>query len=113
MPSCGAHDLQTARRVSAVRVGNQRRHVQRRERGEIRFTLVARVGREHRRALAERGERLDDGEHQLLLGARAMRLCLDDDLMLRIHGGHAGVGLDHAFVGGHLRSLVVRAIALA
>ena len=28
--------------------------------------------------------------------ARAMRLCFDDDLLLGIYGGNAGVALDHA-----------------
>ena len=64
-----------------VRVGNQRRHLKGRERGEIRFAVVAGDGREHRRTVTTRREALDDGQQQLLLGARAMRLCLDDDAM--------------------------------
>ena len=42
-----------------------------------------------------------------------MRLRLDDDLMFRIDGGDTRVALDDAFVGRHLRALVVRAIAFA
>ena len=41
-----------------------------------------------------------------------MRLRLHDDLMPGIDRGHPGVALDHALVGGHLRALVVGAIAL-
>ena len=98
---------------SHVRVGNQGQHPQCGERGEIRFAVVARVRREYRRACAHRREGLDDRQQQLLLGARAMCLCVNDDLMFRIHGGDAGIALDDAFVGRHLRALVVRAIAFA
>ena len=45
--------------LAHVRVGDQRGHVQCGERDEIRFTTVARVRGEYRRARAERGERLD------------------------------------------------------
>ena len=62
--------------LSQVRIGDQRRHFQRRERCVIRFTMVARVRREHRRARAERGEGFHDRQQQFLLGARAMCLCV-------------------------------------
>ena len=43
-----------------IGIGDERRYFQRRERGEMRFTVVARVGRAHRRTRAQRGERLHD-----------------------------------------------------
>ena len=62
--------------------------------------------------MTKRREALDDRQQQLLLGARAMRLRLDDDLMFRIDGGDAGVALDDALRGRHLRALTVRLIVL-
>ena len=43
-----------------IRVGNECWHRQRGERGEIRFAMVARVRRVHRRARAPRRKGLDD-----------------------------------------------------
>ena len=43
-----------------VWVSDQRRDLARRERGEIRFAVVARIGGEQRVARAECGERVDD-----------------------------------------------------
>ena len=37
-----------------------------------------------------------------------MRLRVNDDLMFRIHGGDAGIALDHALVGRRLRTLIDR-----
>ena len=94
--------------LSPIRIGNQRWHVQR---GKIRLTVVESVGREHRRARAQRREHLDDWQQQRLLGARPMRLRVNNDLVFRIHRSHARVALDDARIRRHLRAVVIRAVA--
>ena len=96
-----------------IRIGNERGHTQRRERGEIRFAVVARIGGEHRFACAQGRERGHHRQQQFVFGAGTVRLRIDNDLVFRIDRRDARVPLDHAFVRGHLRALVVRAIALA
>ena len=51
-----------------VGIRDQRGDLARRERGQIRFAMIARIGREHRVARAECRERLHDSKQQLLLG---------------------------------------------
>ena len=62
---------------------------------------------------AKRSSRLRLRDEQFLLAAGAVRLCLDDDMVFGIYGGHAGVALDDAFGCGHLGAFVVGAVALA
>ena len=95
-----------------LQIGDERGHTPLGQDGEIRFALIARVRRQHRRARAERRQRVYDGEQQFLFGPGPLRVRVDDDLMVRIDGRHAGVALIHALVRGHLRALVLRAIAL-
>ena len=42
----------------------------------------------------------------------AKGLCVDDDLVFFVDTGHAVVALDGAFTGSHLRTFVIRDIAL-
>ena len=78
---------------------------------QVRFRVVAGIGAEHRFCLAPDGGGLDHGEQQFLLRAGAMGLGVEDDLGLVIHGGDAGVALDHALAGGHLGRLVIGSVA--
>ena len=99
--------------AAQVIVGDQRRHLHAGELCQVRFTVIAGVGRDARL----RGEQRLHGRHhrdqQRLLRTRAVGLCLDDDLMFVIDGGDAGIAPNHAVARRHLRTLVVRTIALA
>ena len=60
-----------------------------------------------------RRECLHNGQQEVLFGAGAMRLRVDDDLMRRIDGDHTRVAVAHPFVRRHLRAVVVRTMARA
>ena len=51
---------------------------------QVRFAMIARIGGEIRVVREQRLERGHDGDQHFLFGARAMRWCFDDDLMVRI-----------------------------
>ncbi|CAB4546507.1 unannotated protein [freshwater metagenome] len=55
----------------------------------------------------------DNSQQQLLLRAHSMRLGIDNDLVGCVDGRHACVTMNDALAGGHLRTLIVRAMALA
>lgn len=94
-------------------VGDQRLDLAIGELLEIGFAVVARI-RQDGGVLGEDGfDLLNDRHQHFLLRTRAVRLGADDDLMLAIDRRHPGVALDDAFAGGHLRAVVVGAIALA
>jgi hypothetical protein len=50
---------------------------------------------------------LEHREQQFLLGARAVRLCLNDHLVCGIHHRNAAVALNDTLVGGELGRFVV------
>src|SRR5690606_20361828 len=84
-----ARNLQTLQRLTAVVAG---------------IGGVAGIG------AAQRVCGVDDGFEQRLFRAGAVCLGVDDDLRLLVHGGDAGVALDHPFAGGHLGRFVVGAV---
>ena len=58
--------------------------------------MVSGIGGNQRVVFQHPLHRRHDGDQQLLFAARAVRLRFDDDLVLRINGGHTGVALYHA-----------------
>ena len=96
-----------------VGVGYQRFHFQLRQLLEVVLGVVSGIGGDERAVSQNRFQRGHDRDQQLLFAARAVRLRIDDDLVLGVHGGHAGVTLYHAFARRHFRGFVVGAVALA
>lgn len=70
--------------------------------------------RSDERVLGEHiGHRLEYRNQQFLLGAGAVGLRLDYDLVAVIHRCHARIALDDAFGGRHLGTVIVSAVTLA
>lgn len=85
----------------------------RRECLQVRLTVIAGVGRDHGVRREQRVERRYHRHEQRLFRARPVRLRVTDDLMRAVDGGHTCVPLDHALARRHLRTLIVRPVALA
>lgn len=95
-----------------VIVSDERIDRPRLERAEIRFAVIAGVGRNQGLRMEERANGVHDRQQELVFGAGAVRLRVDDDLMPRVDRRHSSITLHYAAPGGHLRAVIVRAIAL-
>jgi hypothetical protein len=93
--------------------GNQRGDPCLPKRAQIGFTVVPRIRGDERIGRVQRRGGGDYPQQQLVLRAHPMHLGIDNDLVGCVDGRHPSVSLNDALAGGHLRPLIIGAMALA